>query len=725
METTRRGFLQTAALTIPVLSDFPRLLLAGSTNAASNPTAFLFGADVYPDLQTPEEVQRMLDLLQRAHMNIVRVGESNWGNLEVAPGKFNFGWLRDFLDNLKQRQMWAIMGTSTFVPPQWLVAAHPETLVVLEPGSGPSDPMSRHCPCLNHPLYREACRQYIKALALEFLDHPVILAWQLDNEIESVGERVCYNPACEKAWRQWLEKTYNSPEEFNRKLDLVSWGMKIDSFDEVPQPRPGVEGPRSADVHGALPALSLASLHFEHDVILDFLAEQAETLRQNGVRQWILTDWNPVWPALADEPNAQAFMSIAALNYYQPSADEPGSWNDSPWHLDMHRSCYQKESFIVTETRFGVTGGSSIYDPAASRDQFRMWDLQLAAFGATGMLYWTGNRWRGGHWPHWGGMMDWSGHPEPDIDWAVELGGFFKTWGPTLLANPVKSSAVVLTDFDQRAALEIYPHIPGSRTVLTGTFAALHRLGIGTDTINALKAERVENLQKYSVVLLPAATALDNSATIEALRSYALNGGIVMVAPFTAYMDKDGVFRGDGFAANLEGLTGCLVRTIRWMGSPQKGGKQQQKVEWNRRFANRVTPVGLDGFCELLEVGGEAETLATFESDQAILNGRPAATLRKLGKGVVVKLAFWPQDDSVLMLLESLLPASNELLAKALPEGVLGVPRTDGSTFVVNVTGKEHQIHMKEICRDRISSSVVGNHHVLSPYEVLWLERHA
>jgi len=87
---------------------------------------------------------------------------------------------------------------------------------------------------------------------------------------------------------------------------------------------------------------------------LDFLAEQAAILRKSGVSQWVLTDWNSVWTALADEPAAQSFMSIAGLNYYQPSADNAETWNDSPWQLDMHRSCYQKRRFIVTETRFGV-----------------------------------------------------------------------------------------------------------------------------------------------------------------------------------------------------------------------------------------------------------------------------------------------------------------------------------------------------------------------------------
>ncbi len=134
-------------------------------------------------------------------------------------------------------------------------------------------------------------------------------------------------------------------------------------------------------------------------------------------------------------------MSIAGLNFYQNSTDKPQSWNDEPWHLDMHRSCDGKGRMIITETRIGVAGGAVMWDPAPSREQFRMWDLQLAAFGASGMMYWSGNRWRGGHWPHWGGLLDWSGRPEPDVDWAMELGAFFERWGGELLAHPVASHA--------------------------------------------------------------------------------------------------------------------------------------------------------------------------------------------------------------------------------------------------------------------------------------------
>ena len=46
------------------------------------PSTFLYGASVYPEIQTEAETARMLDLFQAAGFNTVRVGESSWGNLE-------------------------------------------------------------------------------------------------------------------------------------------------------------------------------------------------------------------------------------------------------------------------------------------------------------------------------------------------------------------------------------------------------------------------------------------------------------------------------------------------------------------------------------------------------------------------------------------------------------------------------------------------------------------
>lgn len=697
-------------------------LLAGTK---TTPSQFLFGASVYPELLTRDEWNRMLDHFQRAEMNVVRVGESSWGNLEIAPGQFDFAWLHQFLDDVGRRNMKAILGTSTYIAPQWLSAKNPEILVQIRPG-WKVHPMARKAACLNHPLYREACRRYISTIGEEFKDHPAVIGWQLDNEIEFMVERVCYNPACERAWTEWLKKTYRTPEEFNRRLDLRSWGMKINALEDVPQPTEAIEGTRG------LPALFLANLHFRRNVILDFLIEQQQLLRQAGIKQWITTDWNTVWTALADDSLSLQALDFAGLNFYQPSLDNHGFWKNLGWHQDMHRSAHGVGHFLVTETRVGVAGGTWMLDPFPTREQFHMWMLQPAAFGASGLLYWSGNRWHGGHWPHWGGLLDWTGEPEADFDWVVEVGKFFKKWGERLLHNPVRARAAVITDFDQRAALKIYPHICSgwdcsqeapSLSVLPESFEALHRLGIGVDAINTEKAEDVANLKEYSLVIIAAATALDGSSIVASLGKFVAEGGHLLVSPFTAYQNWDGVFRDDGFGANLLELTGAAVRTVRRMGAQADGsGRGSQKVRWSGVEMKEPSVVGMDGYCEFLEVEDGVGILGTFVSPQSILDGRPAVTRKKIGEGSVIKLGFWPKDDTLLHLLRQLVRGHQTRLAEPLLREVQAVPRTDGTLFIVNTSSQSVTIRLAEASFDRISGETFNGLVEMRPYQVLWLE---
>ncbi len=195
-----------------------------------------------------------------------------------------------------------------------------------------------------------------------------------------------------------------------------------------------------------------------------------------------------------------------------------------------------------------------------------------------------------------------------------------------------------------------------------------------------------------------------------------------MITPFTSYTDENGIFRGDGFAANLQVLTGGLVRTIRWMGPAGTSGRSAPQVEWQGGAMTGTSPLGLNGYCEFLEAGPEAEVLARFRSDQAMLAGRPAATQRSLGRGVVVKLGFWPGDDSLMSLIRHFVPAPEAMLGAPVPAGVLAVPRSDNSLFVVNTTSQEMAIVLRRAAQDRLSDARLGGEALLKPFQVLWLE---
>ena len=135
-----------------------------------------------------------------------------------------------------------------------------------------------------------------------------------------------------------------------------------------------------------------------------------------------------------------------------------------------------------------------------------------------------------------------------------------------------------------------------------------------------------------------------------------------------------------------------------------------------------TSPVGLDGYCEFLEVAPETEVLGRFRSDQPILEGRPAATQRSIGQGVVVKLGFWPGDDSLMSLVRHFVPEPEGILNAPVPAGVLAVPRLDNSLFVVNTTSQEMAMVLRRPAQDRLSAARLSGKTLLKPFQVLWLE---
>jgi len=678
---------------------------------------FLYGASVYPEIMTKEEQIKMLDLFQKADYTVLRLGESAWGNIETEPGKYDFTWLHFFLDEMQKRNMKAILGTCSYVAPQWLAAHHPEVLHTFSNGET-AHPLGRRSVCMNHPIYRQYLYNFIRAYAREFRDHPAVWGWQLDNErdAELPGQnKVCYNPACRTAWTNWLIKNYHTPDEMNQRLGLRSWGMQFLKIEDVPQPRPSLDPPNQ-------PILDLAYERFHKDMILDFFAEQVKILRSEGIKQPILTDWCQKNITPIDDPRIKGILDISGLNLYQPSEDADWFWEEATFVQDLHRSENGNNKFFETETRIGVTGGQQMWGGVHTPQQLKMWMTEAAAFGAIGVMHWTGNRWTGGHWPHWGGVLDWTGTPEPDYQVTAEIGAFFKKWGTTITSNPVKATAAVITDFDQRSALHNYPHANTNvwYNVLYQSFDVFHRLGIGVDALNMQMTGDINNLKKYSVIVLASDAVLDKKEVIDALKTYVSQGGKLIVTCFNAYQTWDGLMRNDGFAINLKEIIGCHAQTLRQM-SWSSDQKEFSKTIWESSFISSKMPVGGNFFCEML-VPEKGKTIATFEVHDPFVNGKPAAIVNALGKGSALKLGYCPEQEDYVKIVEKFCGISNDMIQLPLPVEIKSVPRSDKSLFVINTSSRKIEIVMKKEVKERISDKKISGKISIEPYEVLWME---
>ena len=103
----------------------------------------LYGAAYYPEYMPTDRIEKDVALMEKAGINLVRVGESTWSSWEPRDGHFEFAWMERVLDRLHRAGIKVILGTPTYSIPTWLYHAHPE-IVVTHNGTAPplSDPYS-------------------------------------------------------------------------------------------------------------------------------------------------------------------------------------------------------------------------------------------------------------------------------------------------------------------------------------------------------------------------------------------------------------------------------------------------------------------------------------------------------------------------------------------------------------------------------------------------------
>jgi beta-galactosidase len=97
----------------------------------------LYGAVYYPEYMPYERLETDVDLMRKAGITVVRVGESTWSSWEPRDGEFQFDWMQRALDRLHAAGIKVILGTPTYSIPTWLWRKHPDILVTHNGASPP------------------------------------------------------------------------------------------------------------------------------------------------------------------------------------------------------------------------------------------------------------------------------------------------------------------------------------------------------------------------------------------------------------------------------------------------------------------------------------------------------------------------------------------------------------------------------------------------------------
>ncbi len=626
--TSARVWVRTVCLSWLFACAFVVLLSPDMSRAAENDrsgTGQLFlGAAWYPEQWPESRWDADLQLMEAAHINVVRVGEFAWSSLEPAEGKYRLDWLERAIRLAEKHHIAVVLGTPTDAPPAWLTSAYPDTLRVDALGRI-AEHGSRRQFNYASPHYRVFCAKIVDQLAQRFGHDRNVIGWQIGNEYTDES----FDAETRLQFQQWLEHRYGSLDALNRDWTTAYWSQTYDRWDEIPLP-PG----------GGNPGLLLEHKHFVTDTWRSFQKVQADTIRKYAEpRQFITTNIGGLgWSDNFDHYAINRDLDIAAWDDYVGQG-----------HLNVARNGFmhdfvhgwKRENFWVMETQPGSVNWAPV-NTALDRGETRAMAWQAIGHGADAVLYWQWRSALNGQEQYHGAIVGPDGEPLPLYKEIVEEGTEFAEASHALAGSTPEAQVAILHSYDSRWAIDFQPHNRNydQLDVLLGYYAPLRAQRLSVDVVEADAP-----LSAYRLVFAPSLNVVTPELARH-LAEYVRQGGHLVLGPRSGMKDEHN-------SLNTERQPGPLVEAL--------GGRVEQFYALDKP----VNVTGAQGsgtastWAEMLSTRSDTdEVLLRYGKANGWLDDQPAMISRRLGKGRITylgavldaglmrRVVAWAVDDS-------------------------------------------------------------------------------
>ena len=445
-------------------------------------TSLLLGAAWYPEQWPESRWEADLELMQKAHMHLVRVGEFSWDRLEPEEGRYDLDWLERAINLAGRHGIFVVLGTPNKFPPEWMSQKYPDIL---------AEPEAYHSPAgervhfnSSSKRYREFVRDIDEQLARRFGSNPNVIAWQLGNEIASPS----YDSETRKDFQTWLKTRYGTLDELNQRWHTDYHSAMYTDWSQIPL---------GSDT--GYPALLINWHHFVTDTWRSFEKNEVDAIRRYADPRQCITTNLMGWNESFNQYEVMKELDFAAWDdplgkrgaFYDPV--ENGARND------LARSL-KRRNFWVMETTFGSNMAKGEMRAAIWAD---------IGHGADAVSYW---QWRdtlnGNEEYHRGQIVNVDGTPAPIYEEMGQTGSEFDTAAHALAGTRVYADVAIVYSYDSRWALEWQrngkepPFEPVEE--LLSHYRPLHELG---NTIDIVSPQ--DDLTQYKLVVAPG-TATDD-----------------------------------------------------------------------------------------------------------------------------------------------------------------------------------------------------------------------
>ena len=561
----------------------------------------LLGAAWYPEQWPESHWNADLQLMEDAHLHVVRVGEFAWSTMEPEEGHYDLDWLERAVRLAEKHHIEVVIGTPTDAPPAWLTRAHPATLRVDASGRT-AEHGSRRQFNYASPEYRKFCSGIAEQLARRFGHDPDVIGWQIGNEYTDES----FDAATRRQFQDWLQRKYKTLDALNRDWTTAYWSQTYDRWDEIPLP-----------AGAGNPGLLLDHRRFVSDTWRDFQQVQIDVIRKySDPRQFITTNigglgWSDNW----DHYEITGPLDLA-------------SWDDyvGEGHLDVARNAamhdfargWKRKNFWVMETQPGSVNWAPV-NTTLDRGETRAMAWQAVGHGADAVLYWQWRDALNGQEQYHGAIVGPDGTPLPIYTEVSRIGKEFERAASALKGTKPTAQVALLLTYESRWAIDFQPHNRNydQLKVLLGYYRPLRDEQLTVDIVSAGAP-----LDSYKLVFAPSLNVISKDLAAHLL-AYVQQGGHLVLGPRSGMKDEHN-------ALNTQRQPGPLVAPL--------GGRVEQYYALDR--AVPVSGTFGSGTASLW-----AEQLSTSAPDTSVLlrygksngwlDGQPAMITRRAGKGVI------------------------------------------------------------------------------------------
>ncbi|SEK51918.1 beta-galactosidase [Paenibacillus sp. OK003] len=472
----------------------------------------LYGVAYYDEYMPYERLDKDIQMMKDAGINVVRIAESTWSTHEPQNGVFDFSSVDRVLDAMHAAGIQVIVGTPTYAVPTWMVKEHPDVLATTVQGPGKYG--ARQIMDITHPTYLFYAERIIRKLISRVSKHPAVIGYQTDNETKH------YNTAGDNVQLQfvkYMRNKFSSLDDLNKEFGLDYWSNRINSWEDFPSVVGTINGSLGAEF-----------AKFQRQLVTNFLAWQVGIVneyKQEG--QFVTQNFDFDWRGYSygiqgdvDHFAASKPFDITSVDIYHPSQDDLTGIEIS-FGGDVARSTKQS-NYLVLETE-----AQAFWHWVPYPGQLRLQAFSHLASGANMVAYWHWHSLHNSFETYWKGLLSHDFEPNPVYNEAKTIGRDFARLSPQLV-NLKKTNRVAVL-FSNEALTSIkwfgfnFTSDKKYNDVVRWMYDELYKMNIGCDLIDP----SVESYEGYDVIVVPALYAASD-VLLERLNQFVHDGGHVV-----------------------------------------------------------------------------------------------------------------------------------------------------------------------------------------------------